>query len=54
MKKLIEFLWDGCWHVWDRPKIFEVLGQQSKEIVAYKYIRTCTKCGKVKHSSVKA
>ena len=57
MKKLLEFLWSGCWHEWQTESITKVFSNadktedilSGKEIpIGKKYVLRCKKCGELK------
>lgn len=57
MKKLLEFLFDGCWHVWEIKTTTTVYGstdtnediRSGKAVpIGKKYTLQCKKCGEMK------
>jgi hypothetical protein len=51
MIKLLQFLWDGCWHNWERgngvPRDYYDTSYGEKHFVYRAVPKTCSKCGKV-------
>jgi len=59
MKRLLEFLWSGCWHEWETESICKIL-DSSKGVtledvatgkflpIGRKYVLRCKKCGELK------
>lgn len=43
MKKLIEFLWNGCWHKWETVDTFKV--HDDGKPIGQAVMCKCTKCG---------
>ena len=58
MKKLIEFMFSGCWHEWetiDEQKCWQKLTYDSghtKKWVIMVYTLRCKKCGEIKSTKV--
>lgn len=49
MRKLWEFLWDGCWHRWEaKEKVTMYREAGDKLPLGTKYIYQCSKCFKIK------
>ncbi len=43
MKKLIEFLWNGCWHKWETTETVKVTYDGT--FIGRAVMCKCTKCG---------
>lgn len=57
MKRLLEFLWSGCWHEWETESMCKIFDSGSKGIdivsgttlpIGRKYVLRCKKCGELK------
>lgn len=49
MRRLLEFLIDGCWHHWKAMNRVRVYEKTDSELpIGYKYIYQCAKCNKIK------
>ena len=60
MKKLLEFLFEGCWHLWEKVEEQETIHREyheysDKPINQYNvktYILQCKKCGEMHNYKV--
>lgn len=51
MRKLWEFLWDGCWHRWlpkERVSVYNSNNTDKSLPSGNKYVYQCCKCFKIK------
>ena len=59
MRKLLEFLWSGCWHEWETESIINIVDSGPKVTledvaagkvlpIGKKYLLRCKKCGDIK------
>jgi hypothetical protein len=47
MKRLLSFLWSGCWHEWvdEKREAVTFVSDYSPDVSGYRVFQKCKKCG---------